>query len=356
MIHVHNLMKKAVCENVFPGGVLLAAKKGKIHFLKAYGQADIFSGKKADVNTVFDLASLTKPLAASAALMKLIEETPDLLERKLENVLPETCKTDKAQIKIKHLLSHTSGFPDYRPYYLKINSVLYENPKTVLRKLLIKERFVSSVGKKVLYSDLGFMMLEWVIERLTNTAMDCFLDKEIYSPLGIKNLFFPGISCKREKQFAATELCSWRKMLLDGVVHDDNAYAAGGIQGHAGLFGAIDDIFILLCEFLTVFKGDTWQSVFKKKIVEDFLKPYENTGRTLGFDMPEPSGSSSGRFFSKNSVGHLGFTGTSFWMDVDRSIIIILLTNRVHPYRHNYKIKTFRPIIHDALMEKIINK
>jgi len=355
MIHVHNLMKKAVYENVFPGGVLMAAKNREILFLKAYGQANIFSGIKVNINTLFDLASLTKPLATSIALMRLIEETPNLLEQKLENILSETCNTDKSQIKIKHLLSHTSGFPDYRPYYLKIRDISYENPKSILRKLLIQENLVSFPGKKTLYSDLGFMMLEWVIERLTNRTLDYFLDKEIYSQLGIKNLFFPGISSQNGKQFAATELCPWRKILLNGVVHDDNAYVSGGIQGHAGLFGTITDIFILLSEFLNVLKGNK-NSVLKKKIVEDFLKPYKNTGRSLGFDMPEPVSSASGHFFSKKTVGHLGFTGTSFWMDIDRAVILILLTNRVHPYRHNYKIKIFRPIIHDAVMEKIINK
>ncbi|QTA78575.1 Beta-lactamase [Desulfonema limicola] len=356
MIHVHNLMEKAVYDNIFPGGVLLAAEKGEILFCKAYGHADIFANTKMNVDTVFDLASLTKPLAASAALMKLTEETSGLPEWELGNIIPEICSTDKAHIKIKHLLSHTSGFPDYRPYYLKINKVTDENPKTVLRELLIKESLVSFPGKKVIYSDLGFMMLEWVIEKLTATALDCFLDKEIYSPLGIKNLFFPGISYKKEKHFAATELCPWRRKLLKGAVHDDNAYAAGGIQGHAGLFGTIKDVFILLCELLNAVKGNKNQGVFKKKVVEYFFRPYRNTGRSLGFDMPSPEGSSSGCFFCKNSVGHLGFTGTSFWMDIDRYIILILLTNRIHPYRHNYKIKIFRPVIHNAVMEKIMNK
>jgi len=356
MIDVHNLMEKAVYENVFPGGVLLAAKQGEILFLKAYGYANIFSCAKMSINTIFDLASLTKPLATSVALMKLMEETPGLPDKKIGCILPEACNTDKSCIKIKYLLSHTSGFPDYRPYYLNINNISNENPKAVLRQLLIKEPLVYPLGKKVLYSDLGFMVLEWIIERLAGKSLDFFLDKEVYSQIGIKNFFFTYGSEQGGKNFAATELCPWRRMLLDGVVHDDNAYAAGGIQGHAGLFGTAEDVFILLHELLAVLKGDTYKKKFKKNIVEVFFKLYKNTGRTLGFDMPASAGSSSGSFFHKNSVGHLGFTGTSFWMDIDCSIIIVLLTNRVHPYRHNYKIKAFRPIIHDAVMQHIINK
>jgi CubicO group peptidase (beta-lactamase class C family) len=142
---------------------------------------------------------------------------------------------------------------------------------------------------------------------------------------------------------------------LEGVVHDENAYVCGGVQGHAGLFGTARDIYDLLRELLSVFHGHFSACVFQRDILKVFWHRQEDTGRGLGFDSPSLKGASCGRYFSKKSVGHLGFTGTSFWTDPDRSVIIILLTNRVHPSRENIKIRAFRPKLHDAVMKNVAN-
>jgi CubicO group peptidase (beta-lactamase class C family) len=156
-------------------------------------------------------------------------------------------------------------------------------------------------------------------------------------------------------EFAATEKCPWRGTLLEGVVHDDNAYSVGGIEGHAGLFGTAGDVFDILSELMAVYQGSVSKGVFDVDLTRRFLSLNEQNGRTLGFDTPSSKGSSCGRYFSKRTVGHLGFTGTSFWMDLERAIIVILLTNRIHPSRNNNRIKAFRPKLHDTVMENFAN-
>ena len=137
-------------------------------------------------------------------------------------------------------------------------------------------------------------------------------------------------------------------------MHDENAFVAGGIQGHAGLFGTAADVHSLLRELLNAYHGDPPSELLHSNLVRLFLRRLPDTDKALGFDMPAAKDSSSGNYFSRNSVGHLGFTGTSFWMDLDRSIIVILLTNRVHPSRENMAIKDFRPKLHDMVMKSLL--
>lgn len=358
---VDNFMKQAVAENVFPGGVLLASKEGSVVFFKAYGQTNIFSGKHMTNETVFDLASLTKPLATTLAVMKLVQLKKLNPAMVLGTILPDFSGTDKQQITIRHLLCHNSGLPDYRPYYEVLKKIPRSERKNKLRNYLLKEPLIYPTGKKVLYSDLGFMILCWIVENISGIRLDRFIDEMVYRPLGIKDLFFLRTDLSNREpvahtggfEFAATEKCPWRKMVLEGAVHDDNAYVVGGIEGHAGLFGTAAGVHTLLSELLSGYYEVAEKGVFQSDIIQLFLKEQGQSGRALGFDKPSFSGSSSGKYFSKNSVGHLGFTGTSFWMDIYRKIIVILLTNRVHPSRENEKIKDFRPKIHDAVMQRI---
>jgi len=352
MEKVDTLMRQAVTDNVFPGGVLLVSKGESILFFEAYGYANIFSKRIMVRDTVFDLASLTKPLATTLAVMKLVAQHKLELDHNLETVLPRFKETDKSRMTVKHLLCHNSGLPDYRPYYKTLCKLPPSSRKAALRDLLVKEPLIHAVGKEVLYSDLGFMILGWIIEHLSERRLDRFVIEEIYNPLGLKNLFFQDIySAPRRVEFAATELCPWRDTLLDGAVHDDNAYVVGGIEGHAGLFGTAHDLYRLLSVLLSDFKGEYATRLFDKDLLRDFLKPREEIHRALGFDVPSLEGSSCGRYFSRHSVGHLGFTGTSFWMDLERSVMVVLLTNRVHPSRENNKIKAFRPKLHDTVMK-----
>ena len=352
MKHVDRLMKDAVANHVFPGGVLLVSLDRNVVFFEAYGDANLFSGRKMTQKTVFDLASLTKPLATVLAVMELIRQSRLTLKEYLGSILPSFKNIDKGKIRIENLLYHNSGLPDYRPYYKLAKKIEHGQRKDTLRELLVKEPLIHPPGHQVVYSDLGFMVLCWVIEEVAGIRLDRFVTENIYRPLGLKSLFFlPVDKMPPDAEFAATERCPWRGILLEGVVHDDNAYSAGGIEGHAGLFGTAGDVFNLLSELMTVYRGSVSKGVFDIDLTRRFLSLNKQTGRALGFDTPTSKGSSCGRYFSKRTVGHLGFTGTSFWMDLDRAIVVILLTNRIHPSRDNNRIKAFRPKLHDAVME-----
>ena len=139
-------------------------------------------------------------------------------------------------------------------------------------------------------------------------------------------------------------------------MHDENAYVVGGVKGHAGLFGTASDVHRLLSHLLAAYHGQPSTQLFQQDMVRLFFRRLAASDKALGFDAPSLSGSSSGKLFSHRSVGHLGFTGTSFWMDLDRSIIVILLTNRVHPTRGNEAIKVFRPELHDEVMLSLLNE
>ena len=344
MNHVNRLMKDAVANNVFPGGVLLVSQDRNIVFFEAYGDANLFSGRKMTKQTVFDLASLTKPLATVLAVMELIQQSRLTLKENLGSILPLFKNTDKEKIRVENLLYHNSGYPDYRPYYKLVIKIEPRQRKNALRKFLIKEPLIHPIGHQVVYSDLGFMVLCWVIEEVAGIRLDRFVMENIYHPLGLKTMLFLPVDKKPPvAEFAATEKCPWRDMLLEGVVHDDNAYSVGGIEGHAGLFGTAGDVFDLLSELMVVNRGSVSTGVFDIDLTRRFLCINKQNGRALGFDTPSSKGSSCGRYFSKRTVGHLGFTGTSFWMDLDREIVVILMTNRVHPFRDNNRIKTFRP-------------
>ena len=357
MRQVDTLMRQGLSDKVFPGAVLLISREDSILFIKAYGYANIFTKCPMTEDTIFDLASLTKPLATTLAIMNLVQANKLDLEQSLGPVLPKFKKTEKEQIKIKHLLSHTSGLPDYRPYYKKLAKLSMGSRKDALMDLIAREPLIYQTGEKELYSDLGFMILRQVVEHISGKQLGRFVEETVYKPLAPdagRGLFFADTDSKLQPgKYAATEFCPWRNTLLEGVVHDENAYVMGGVDGHAGLFGTAGCIYSLLSALLSVYYGFFSTAVFEKDLLKIFFKRQDNTEKTLGFDTPSLHNASCGDFFSKKSVGHLGFTGTSFWMDLERSVIIILLTNRIHPSRDNTKIKAFRPKIHNAIMKSL---
>jgi CubicO group peptidase (beta-lactamase class C family) len=356
MNQVDALMRQAVSQRVFPGAVLLVSREGSIVCHSAYGFADLFSRRAMTTDTIFDLASLTKPLATALAVMILIQQGDLGTEQQLGDILPAFKGDPKSTIKVRHLLQHNSGLADYRPYYIEIEHLATEKRKPALRNLLVIEPLIHPIGTKVVYSDLGFMILEWMVEHVSGKRLDCFVSERIYGPLGLDDLFFVDLDSKKKPQgvFAATEHCGWRKILLVGQVHDENAYVVGGVQGHAGLFGTAAAVHMLVSKLLSVYQGTLPDKLFQTELVRLFLRRLPNTDKALGFDAPALKNSSAGTYFSANSVGHLGFTGTSFWMDLDRFIIVIMLTNRVHPSRDNIAIKAFRPKLHDAVMKSLL--
>jgi CubicO group peptidase (beta-lactamase class C family) len=351
---VDNLMKQAVDSGIFPGAVLLVSAEATLVFLKAYGLAHIYKKVPVTAETIFDLASLTKPLATTLAVMHLVQNHRISVEDYLGDLVPDFQGDAKARIRLKHLLYHNSGLADYRPYYLRLSSIPLDSRRTALRQFLVAEPLIQPCGEKVLYSDLGFMILAWVVEHITGRRLDQLVADEIYRPLGLESLFFNAQNTAGLKgPFAATENCPWRRDILAGQVHDENAFIVGGVEGHAGLFGTAGDMSTLLIELLGAYQGRIANGVFSRDLLHQFFKRLPQTDKAMGFDMPLLEGASCGRGFSLNSVGHLGFTGTSFWMDLERSIIVVLLTNRVHPTRKNEHIKAFRPRLHDAVVNTL---
>ncbi len=357
-----DLMEEGVKTNVFPGGVLLVSEDGQVHLHRAFGYTDLQTRDMVSLDTVFDIASLTKPLGTTLAIIRLVQAGKLDIEDRLDKILPEFSETSTRAVSIKNLLRHDSGLPAHQPYFEKLRDIPWEfhenqsdNPrKKALREFLITEPLENPVGEKTVYSDIGFMILEWVVEKLSGMGLDEFLVQEVYRPLGV-DLFFMGLNQKKpDLQFAATEDCPWRKKVLRGEVHDDNTWAVGGVCGQAGLFGTAGAVHDLLLEIVKAWHGsvESKSELFDSALVRRFLHESGNTGRTLGFDMPSKENSSSGRFFAPESIGHLGFTGTSFWIDLKRKLIAVLLTNRVHPARSNIMIRAFRPILHDAVAKQ----
>lgn len=352
---IDRCMVKGLADGVFPGAVLRVSCKGSLVFEKAYGVTDLQNGKPVDAATVFDLASLTKPLATAPALMILVQQGRLSLESRIGELIPEFADNEKKDVTVWQLLCHMSGLADHKPYYQKLADIPDEKREEALRSMLLEEPLVDASGFRVVYSDIGYMILNWIIEVCSGKAIDDFIGQEIYGPLGLSDLYYikKNESVVAGRTYAATERCPWRKKTLIGEVHDDNAWVMGGRCAHAGLFGTAVAVSVLLDEFMAVYHGERESQVFQRSVLNRFLSEWENSRRTPGFDMPSDEGSSSGSCFSKTSVGHLGFTGTSFWLDLERKISVVLLTNRVHPSRDNVMIRAFRPMIHDVVMNRL---
>ena len=351
-------IEKAILNGVFPGAVLLCAVGQEIILHESYGMADIFEKRKMTKDSIFDLASLTKPLATTLALSMLIQKKKIFQDQKIGTILKEFKDSEKANITIDMLLRHTSGLPAHREYFKQIVNES-KAPIEALRRLLVKEPLEHNLGECQVYSDLGFMILSWIIEKSSGQRLDRYVANKIYAPLEIDTLFFMETGNKNEKlntyreKIVATQCCPWRKKVLVGEVDDDNAWAVGGIDGHAGLFGDAYSIYGLCSEILKALQHKPTK-VLAPEIIRNFVKKKQSFDRVAGFDTPSKEKSSSGRYLSKTSIGHLGFTGTSFWIDPEASLIIIFLTNRVHPFRSNIKLKQFRPRIHDLLYTELI--
>jgi len=351
-------MEKALGQGIFPGAVLLASGGDEIRYFKAFGVTDIVSKKTMQKNAVFDLASLTKPLSTAMAVFKLFEAGKVFLEQDLSSIMPAICPQDKSNITIEQLLNHTSGLPAHREYFHNLMSCKKGLRRDLLRELILKEPLIGKPGEKQVYSDLGFIILAWIVETLSGERINKFVTKNVYEPLGIDNLFFidnPELFALGDKyeMVVPTENCAWRKKLLRAETHDDNAWPVGGIEGHAGLFGDASSVWQILFEIMNGLNIEETRALNSTLLLQ-FLEKGRRSEFRGGFDTPSKYGSSSGKYFSGASIGHLGYTGTSFWIDPEKSVIVVLLTNRVHPSRDNNQINRFRPEIHNLIMEKLL--
>jgi CubicO group peptidase (beta-lactamase class C family) len=262
------------------------------------------------------------------------------------------------------LLDHSSGLAGWRPYYERVCSADGEiRPATLkgqeaVRRMVAAEAPEVLPGSRALYSDLNFILLDWILERINGHPTDVLFAEWLAEPIKLESLFFVDLKspvkaarARRGRAFAATERCPWRGRILIGEVHDENTYAMGGVSGHAGLFGTIRDVAAMADAWLDSFLHSG--GFFDQGLAKQFWQKSDVPGstRALGFDTPSPRASQAGGLFGPRTVGQLGFTGTSLWIDPDREMIVVLLTNRVHPTRENGTIKQFRPALHERVAE-----
>jgi CubicO group peptidase (beta-lactamase class C family) len=365
---VSQRMNQAVEENVFPGAVVLIAHHEKIVFQGAFGYSRLIPEKvPMTTGALFDIASLTKPVATATACMLLIHRGDLKLEDPVHKIISNFGNGDKDNVTIFHLLTHSSGFRAWRPLYKEVFPEAKDHPertgddqtRQAIYGLIHKEPLSYPTGTQSLYSDLNFILLGEIIEKITGMRLDRFCDREIFSKLKLGETFYlpwrDEISQTRMKGkiIAATEDCPWRRKILVGVVEDENAYALGGVSGNAGVFSTASDLYRFLEILLHADSGDS--AHFPPKLVHLFLKRNSDVPKSswaFGWDTPSAP-SASGKYFSANSFGHLGYSGTSIWADRDQKLAVILLTNRVHPTRKNDRIKKFRPEIHDLIYKAV---
>lgn len=351
---VDRIMRQGVHDRVFPGAVLRVFVKGAWVFQQAYGMADLFQRRSMTLDTVFDLASLTKPLATTLAAMVLVQQGRLELDRPCAEIFPRFSTSGKECITPRHLLSHCSGLPAWRPYFFRLARMPAAARAASLRQWVVHEPPLASAGQRTEYSDLGFWVLQWLIEAISAKRLDQFLTQAVWRPLQIDRMFFMAPEIRTpDGPFAATELCPWRQRLLIGEVHDNHAHVLGGVAGHAGLFATAEAVGTLLQGLLATEQGERAHPVFERTVLQRFFEKQAHSTWALGFDTPSAQGSSAGSGFAAGSVGHLGFTGTSFWMDRKQAVIVLLLTNRVHPTRYADGIVPFRPRLHDAVMAAV---
>jgi CubicO group peptidase (beta-lactamase class C family) len=355
---ITEILKRGLKEKVYPGAVLLVAKEEEIVFSHNVGSRALHPQPlPMEKETRFDLASLTKPLATTLAAMKLKEKNLLDLDEPISSLIEPFPWRDKADITTRLLLNHSSGLPDWKPYYRELIKLPLKERKPSVRRLIMEEPLHEKPQTVSLYSDLGFMVLEWIIEIVTDNNLSSFLEANFYQPLRLKTMRMNNVArgpMNEKGLYAATEDCPWRKEIIQGHVHDENAYALGGYSGHAGLFGTAHDIFTLTTALVNIYHGYN-SGLLKSKTVRTFLSRQEIVpGSTwaLGWDTPSKNNSSSGNCFSSNSIGHTGFTGTSIWIDLEKNITVIFLTNRIHPSRSNETIKEFRPELHNLIMRE----
>jgi CubicO group peptidase (beta-lactamase class C family) len=348
---VRAAMEEGFRTKVFSAACLLVGVGGRILFEEAWGRlSDEEEAAQARPETIFDLASLTKVLATTLACLGLIDSGDLDPDRPLGESLG--LAPHLAGLRPSHLLAHTSGLPAWRPFYKELLELPLPRRARRLAGLLAGTGLEYEPETRTLYSDLNFMLLQLLIEELTGQSLAGYLGSRFYQPLGVELRFIlldqgPG---ELKERIAATERCPWRGRLLKGEVNDDNAWAMGGVAGQAGLFGPAREVFRLLAWLRDSLGGRAAPFLLKPETAGLILtRPFPGQPRTHGFDVPAEEGSAAGELFGPGAIGHLGFTGTSLWMEPGSGLTVILLTNRTIFGRDNNRIRPFRPKIHNLV-------
>jgi beta-N-acetylhexosaminidase len=353
---VFGLLDGWATSGAFPGGVLAVGYHDQLA-VHAFGSfTRDANAPKVTGKTIYDMASLTKVIVTTTSAMMLVQQKRLDLDAPVARYLPDfsaAAKSDpdpswRARITVRMLMLHDSGLPAHRDFYKDA-----KGHDAVLAKVMA-EPLLHEPGTQVEYSDLGFILLGEIIERLTGETLQQFAKGHIFAPLGMSDsMYNPPVAWR--SRIAPTENdTDFRKRLLRGEVHDENAFALGGVSGNAGLFSTAADISAFAQMILN---GGIYahRRLLSRATIQEFTarQSVGDSARTLGWDVPTPPNSSAGHNFSTDSFGHTGFTGTSLWIDPDRGLFVVLLTNRVNPTRTNEQIRQVRPALHDAVIQAL---
>ncbi|MDH4228795.1 MAG: beta-lactamase family protein [Nitrospirota bacterium] len=358
------VLAAGVAEGVFPGAVLWVAERGAVVWRQAAGslfRADAGHPPAPAVHpgTRYDLASITKAMSTASCFMRLMDQGRLDPADPVSRLLPELAWAT-ADVTLFHLLTHSSGLPAWKPFYEMACGADGAGlaPGTPACRDWIVRRIMAEpperpAGEKSVYSDPGFILLGVALERATGTPLEELFRRLVAEPLGLADTAYnPGNQARRLEghDVAPTARRDWRGGVIRGAVDDDNAFAMGGVSGHAGLFGTAGDVGRWGLALVDAWHGrSTWttQAVARRCLTRNTVVP--GSSWALGFDTPYPPPTTAGPHFGRTSAGHLGFTGTSVWVDLEREWVVVLLSNRVHPDPENSGIKRFRPRLHAAV-------
>lgn len=343
------MLREAIVSRAFPGCAFGVLVEGDIALLDALGHftyiEDEPNSRAVTPNTLYDVASVTKAVATTSAAMLLHQAGQLDLETPLGELLPGFVigrdSTERARkVTIRHLLAHNSGLPGYVPLFQTANS-----PQTLLRECLHLP-IETEPGTRAEYSDPGFILLGKALEAIVREDLASWVRKQVFLPLGMADSLYSPPPQLRPEIPPTEEDELFRQRRIQGEVQDEHAFLLRGVAGHAGLFSNVPD----LLRFSQAILDPQQVSLFRAETVELFAQrqPPSGSSRALGWDTPSAE-SSSGSYFSSNSVGHLGYSGCSLWIDREARIAIALLTNRTWPHRESQLIRSVRPAFHDAI-------
>jgi len=335
-------------QRAFPGAAFAVARDGTTILQGAVGKFTYDdSSDDVTLSTVFDIASVTKVVATTSMAMLLYERGKLNLQRPVIEILPEFEQTDSRRklVTIEMLLAHSSGLPAYVKLFQQAKD------RESLLRLALQVPLEQDPGTHSDYSDIGFILFGELLERISRNKLDSFCSQEIFAPLRMRSTCFQPRGEIRRSIPPTRNDQDFRHRVVQGEVHDENASVMGGVAGHAGLFSNTTDLMDFSATMLglgtRLFRPETIDLFTRQQIIS------AGTSRALGWDTPS-SPSQSGKHFPPRSFGHLGYTGTSLWIDAERKIAVTLLTNRTWPDNHSQLIKQVRPALHDAVMEEVL--
>jgi CubicO group peptidase (beta-lactamase class C family) len=340
-----SIMEKAIAARAFPTCSLAVTFRGELVAHKALGRFTYDpASREVTTASIFDLASLTKVIATTAMAMILYERGLLDLEAPVTAIVPEFDGDSprRREITLRMLLAHSSGLPTYEKLFLRAQT------REDLLQAAFTTQLAAAPGARAEYSDIGFIILGVVLERLADESLDAFCQREIFGPLGMTHTTFNPAPALKDSIPPTDDDRTFRHHIIQGEVQDENAGVLGGIAGHAGLFSTAEDLAIFAHAVL-----NGGHPILRSSTIELFSRREsapEGTSRALGWDTPSAP-SQSGKYFSSRSFGHLGYTGTSLWIDPERQLSITLLTNRTWPDCQNQAMKQVRPALHDAVIE-----